>query len=334
MLMKYMRGLVCKIRYVLKFSVKRFVQMLGTIMALFGVILTIAECVQWMFESDIVYVWMHDYVVYILLGCIFIAFLKNKIQLSCEYFLKGTDVKINLKVCDVLSENAAIVIPTNTTFDTKMDDEFISVSSVQGQFQKKYFDNNLSTLDSLLEKGLEGYSYEKIDRIHSKDKKYPLGTVSKVTYNGKHYYFVAVADINEYGKTVNTKFENIQLALEGLWSQLESRGHVENLALPLLGTGRAGIKDASRKRVVQEIIFSFVASSKQRKITEKLLICVHPLDLEHKDLALAELNEYLRYMCEYRYVDESRNIEGIAINSETNDNRHNIKTVVAEEFGN
>lgn len=286
------------------------------VLALLGIILTVGECVQWMFNSNIIYTWMHDYVVLILLACIVISFWKNKAQLSYEYFLKGTDVKINLKVTDVLTAKAAIVIPTNTTFDTKMEDEFISISSVQGQFQKKYFDNNLGALDSLIEKGLEGYTYEKIDRIHSKDKKYPLGTVSKVTYDGKHYYFVAIADINEYGKTVNTKFENVQIALEGLWSQLESRGHIENLAIPLLGTGRAGIKDASRRKVIQEIIFSFVASAKERKITENLQICIHPLDLEHKDLELEKLNEYLHYMCEYRYADENGKTEGIAINTQ------------------
>lgn len=314
--MKHISNWGCKIKFILKFTIKRYWQIVETVLALLGIILTLGECVQWMFNSNIIYTWMHDYVVLILLTCIVISFWKNKVQLSYEYFLKGTDVKINLKVADVLAAKAAIVIPTNTTFDTKMEDEFISISSVQGQFQKKYFDNNLGTLDSLLEKELEGYSYEKIDRTYSKDKKYPLGTVCKVTYDGKHYYFVAIADINEYGKTVNTKFENVQVALEGLWSQLESRGHIENLAIPLLGTGRAGIKDASRRKVIQEIIFSFVASAKERKITENLQICIHPLDLEHKDLELKKLNEYLHYMCEYRYADENGKIEGIVINTQ------------------
>lgn len=314
--MKHISNWGCKIKFIFKFTIKRYWQIVEAVLALLGIILTVGECVQWMFNSNIIYTWMQDYVVLILLACTVISFWKNKAQLSYEYFLKGTDVKINLKVTDVLTAKAAIVIPTNTTFDTKMEDEFISISSVQGQFQKKYFDNNLGVLDSLIEKGLEGYTYEKIDRIHSKDKKYPLGTVSKVTYDGKHYYFVAIADINEYGKTVNTKFENVQIALEGLWSQLESRGHIENLAIPLLGTGRAGIKDASRRKVIQEIIFSFVASAKGRKITENLQICIHPLDLEHKDLELEKLNEYLHYMCEYRYADENGKTEGIAINTQ------------------
>ena len=155
--MKHISNWGCKIKFIFKFTIKRYWQIVETVLALLGIILTVGECVQWMFNSNIIYTWMHDYVVLILLACIVISFWKNKVQLSYEYFLKGTDVKINLKVADVLTAKAAIVIPTNTTFDTKMEDEFISISSVQGQFQKKYFDNNLGTLDSLIEKGLEGY---------------------------------------------------------------------------------------------------------------------------------------------------------------------------------
>lgn len=172
---------------------------------------------------------------------------------------------------------------------------------------------SISALDSLLEKGVEGFPYNILNRNNSKNKRYPIGTVSKITYDNQHYYFVAIADVNEYGKTVNTSFENIQLALEGVWRQLESIGHIENLAIPLIGTGRAGIKDASRDRVIKEIIFSFVASAKERKITEKLQICIHPYDLESKELDLEKLNEYLRYMCEYRYADVDSQTEGNVI---------------------
>ncbi len=288
-----------KIKFILKFTIKKYCKIVDTVFMLLGTILMIGECIQWMFDSNIIYIWMHEYVVLILLTCMLVSALKNRVKLSYDCFLKNSDVKIGLKVNDILNEKSAIIIPTNTTFDTKMEDEFISIGSVQGQFQKKYFDNNLGALDNLIENGLKGYSYEIIDRINSKNKKYPIGTVSKVTYNKKHYYFVAIADINEFGKTVDAKFENIHIALEGLWNYLESKGHVENLAIPLLGTGRAGIKDASRSKVIREIIFSFVASTHKRKVTENLQICIHPLDLERKDLELENLKEYLYYICKY-----------------------------------
>lgn len=160
--MKHIRNWGCKVKYILKFTIQRFWKIIENVLALLGIILTAGECVLLIFNSNIIYTWMHDYVIWILGSCIIISFWKNKVQLNYEYFLKGTDVKINLQVSDVLNAKAAIVIPTNTTFDTKMEDEFISVSSVQGQFQKKFFANNIGTLDNLIEKGLEGYSYEKV----------------------------------------------------------------------------------------------------------------------------------------------------------------------------
>lgn len=311
--MRYMKNSVYKIKYIIKNTIKRLPIMIKAILSVLGVLLTIAECVHIMFDSEIVYDLMHAHVIFILVICVFGCFIATRTRLRYEYFIKGTDVKVALHVCDVLKNNTAIVIPTNTTFDTIIEDEFISTNSVQGQFQKKYFDNNLGSLDELINKGLEGLEYEVLNRTSSKCKRYPLGTVSKITVSGKHFYFVAIADINQYGKTENTKFENVQLALEGIWNQLGNKGHIENIAIPLLGTGKAGIRDATRERVIKEIIFSFVAFSKEHKVTEKLIICIHPLDLEHKDLHLEELNEYLQYMCMYRYEDVSLKVEGTAV---------------------
>ena len=308
-----MKNLVYKVKFVFKNTVKRFPNLIKAILSVLGVLLTVAECVHIMFDSEIVYDLMHKYVIFILAICVIGCFIATRTRLKYEYLIKGTDIKVALQVCDVLKNNTAIVIPTNTTFDTIMEDEFISINSVQGQFQKKYFDNNLGSLDELINKGLEGLEYEVLNRTSSKCKRYPIGTVSKITVSGQHFYFVAITDINQYGKTENTKFENVQLALEGIWNQLENKGHIENIAIPLLGTGKAGIRDATRERVIKEIIFSFVAFSKERKVTEKLLICIHPSDLEHKDLHLEEIDEYLQYMCKYRYEDVNLKAEGTAV---------------------
>ena len=46
--------------------------------------------------------------------------------------IDSPDVTISLQICDALKTKDAVIIPTNTTFDTKMDDEFISAGSIQG----------------------------------------------------------------------------------------------------------------------------------------------------------------------------------------------------------
>lgn len=311
--MKYMKNWGCKIKYNLKYLFRNRFKNVEIFMAFLGSLLVIAEATHYMWETDVVYNFMRNHSILVIIVGLLWTGAKGWKKFKIECFLKNADDKIQLRVMDVLNADAAIVIPTNTTFDTKMEDEFISVNSVQGQFQEKFFRNNLNELDRLLEDGLKENDYIQLDRKNSKNKQYPLGTVSGVTYMGKHYYFVAIADINEHGKTVNTKFENIQIALEGLWNHLGNKGHIENLAMPILGTGKAGIRGASRNRVIKEIIFSFVASANERKIAENLLICVHPRDLEYKDLDLEDLEQYLNYMCKYRYASTNKEREGTEI---------------------
>lgn len=296
---KYMRTWIFKSFFIIKNTVVKWREMIQSILSILGSVLVLAEAVMWMLDTEIIYEKMHKYAILCICGCVIIAFFINKVKLKYEYMINGTDVKITLQVTDVLKNTGTIVIPTNTTFDTLMEDEFISVNSVQGQFQERFFQNNLKTLDTLIEKGLCGIDFEILDRKGSKQKRYPVGTISKVTCRGCHYYFVAIADVNEYGKPENTDFENIRTVLSSLWNQMEIRGNLEDVAIPLIGTGRAGIRNVTREKVVKEIINSFMESSKQRKVTENLIICVHPFDLREKDMDIYELSEYLKYKCKY-----------------------------------
>ena len=43
--------------------------------------------------------------------------------------------------------------------------------------------------------------------------KYPIGTVAKIDHKGKHFYFVAINDVNEYGKPIGKSIENVGIAL-------------------------------------------------------------------------------------------------------------------------
>lgn len=304
--MKKLKDWIYRSKLVLKLTAKNASKILGTVFVILGMLLTVSECIQRMFGSDIIYSWMHTYPVPILIGSCIISFQRNRVKLSTEYFLEGTDIKIRLQVCDVLDTDGAIVIPTNTTFDTRMEDEFISIQSVQGQFQKRYFENNLGELDEQLGERLNGRTYNELGRVNSKNKRYLIGTVSTVTVNNQHYHFVAIADINEVGKTINTKVENIPTALEGIWSHIKTQGHIEDIAIPLIGTGKAGIAGVSRETVIRDIVHSFIAISKDVEVTERLSVCIHPLDLESKQIDLMKLDEWLRYSCKYWRFNETR----------------------------
>jgi len=307
-----MKNWVYKSAYVIKCTLSSYRKVLIAIFSMLGVLLTINEAVQIFWQKEFVQQFIRLYPWQILIVCLVFAFISVKQPLKKTICIQSTDIKITLKVGNILRGDDAIVIPTNTTFDTLMEDEFISGKSIQGQFQEHYFKNNLSTLDNLIERGLEGIQYEDLQRQKSKNKRYPIGTVSKITQGRKHIYFLAVADINEYGKPEGISFGKIQEALEGLWQSLNSKGHVENIAMPIIGTGRAGLNEP-REKVIREIIFSFVACCKSTKLTENLCICIHPTDLREASFELETLYEYLDYMCRFGSMNSNQHNEGIGI---------------------
>lgn len=272
------------------------------IFASVGVLVMIAEAAsevfnyQGLFKFYRIYIWPIAAV--IILGCVW----KNRDKPKQTVKIADSpDITITLKVCDALKNEGAVIIPTNSTFDTVMEDEFISEGSLQGQYQNKYFRGRISELDKKISDGLTGKKciVLKDGRKHNK-KQYPIGTVSRVSEKNKRAYFLADSDIDPQGHPVDVDASDVSEALTGLWYDLGRKGNSEPYSIPLIGTGKARAKDVSRNEVVQQIILSFLAASKEYKITESLTICIHPLDFEKIDWD--GLCEFLKYQSQYANI--------------------------------
>lgn len=239
------------------------------------------------------------------------SIIKNWPKLQRKFTIKNRDINITIVVGDIFKQDGAKVIPTNTTFDTCKDDEFISIRSIQGQFQEKYFKNNLGTLDSMIKESLRESKISEIlnDGRKTKVERYECGTVSKITCMNERYYLLALADVNKNG-TPQAKYENILIALQGLWDFLAENRHIENLVVPIIGTGRAGIAEATRMKVIKDTILSFVAVSSEVKITNNLVLCIHPNDLKGNKIDIDEIFEYVEYTSKYKYEQVDKKISG------------------------
>lgn len=237
--------------------------------------------------------------------------IKNKPVLKRKFTIKNRDIHITIVVGDIFKQTGAKVIPTNTTFDTCMEDEFISIHSIQGQFQEKYFRKNLSSLDAMLKDSLQETNVIRTLKDGRKTKVdcYACGTVAKINYMNERFYFLSLADVNKQG-TPKAKYENILMALQGLWDFLAENKHIENLVVPIIGTGRAGIAEATRMQVIKDTILSFVAISSQVKITNNLILCIHPNDLKENKIDIDEIFEYVEYTSKYKYEQVDKKISG------------------------
>lgn len=226
--------------------------------------------------------------------------------------IQGKDITIRILIGDIFNQNGDIVVNTNSTFDTTFKNDFISPHSIQGQLTEREYDK-VEYLDQEIATQLKTIKpVKKHTRSGSKQNKYEIGTIIKLKHSsGFRSYWVAMADVNEYGKP-NGKFENLQICLESLWHYIGEKGHMTRLIIPVLGSGKTGINE-SRFTILKEIIFSFVAYAKEQKITEELVICIHPSDLKSEKLDIYELKKYLNYQCKYRYESKKSKITSKAI---------------------
>jgi len=278
---------------------KRLIRIITDIFAVIGFIVMLAEAASEIFGYGGLFEFYKNYFGWIIgvivIGCVW----KNWDRLKMTVRITDSpDVTISLQICDALKGKDAVIIPTNTTFDTKMDDEFISEGSIQGQYQLKYFKKRLLDLDKKITDGLDGKAYITLnDGRDSKNKRYMIGTVCRISEKNRRAYFLADSDINAKGIPIDVDASDISMSLVSLWDTLAIEGNQEPYRIPLLGTGKARAKDASRNEVVREIILSFLAATKEHKITESLTICIHPKDFDKIDWDA--LCEFLKYESQY-----------------------------------
>ena len=213
--------------------------------------------------------------------------------------LKDRDVAIEIAVGNLFSFDGAIVVGSNSTFDTRLSRELISEDSVQGQFTKLYYGDEIQ-LDAELNTALNlnGIPPEELeDQRVGKTKRYPLGTVVRLNPKRRTGYFLAIAHINEHGVASGT-FEDLKQSLGQLWVFVGQRGVKEPLIMPVLGSGFTRLTPP-RQVIVQEIIKSFIAACSETTFCDKLTIVLGENDVPKHQIDLGALGDYLYHVCTY-----------------------------------
>ena len=216
-----------------------------------------------------------------------------------KHRIEDTDVDIEIRIGNILHMDGAIVVSTNSTFDTASDAGLISDESLQGQFTKMYYDKE-EYLDRDIDLELKGQQYEEVSNRHTgKRRKYPIGTAVKLLVRDRVAYFVAIADMNEHGVASGSK-EGLVEALGNLWYFIGERGELGRVLVPVLGTGRARIP-VTRDVAIRWIIDSFIAACSERKICDEVTIVISEKDYFTHELDLDVLERYVQHKCVYAH---------------------------------
>ena len=199
-------------------------------------------------------------------------------RLSVKSQVRGTDAEIEIRVCNLFDQEKALIISSNTTFDTSIEDGTISSRSTQGQYTELFCDS-LANLDRQIEHSLQEVDYVLKDedtKPYGNTKEYPIGTVADVTCQGKRAYFLAVGRMDR-NRVANASKEEVLDALPKLWEFVRSRGGLEPIAIPIVGSGFARTR-ATREELVREIAKSFIAAVREGRFCENLTIAGSPED--------------------------------------------------------
>lgn len=216
-----------------------------------------------------------------------IAIFKNKPKTCFGYRLRGKDNYIEIRVGDAFDNKGALVVPVNDEFDMSLGGNVAKANSIQNQVIQKYYANKVDHLSNDLS--------EKI----SIGTKYEIGKTVEIEQSCKKFYFLANS-IKKENNRVKSEIDDFLRALNGLWQYiaLES-GRDDAVTIPLINTRHGRDSYLSRMVAIKEIVTSYIESSKDLNICEKLIICIHPSDLKKGNLDLDELNEFLRYSCKH-----------------------------------
>ena len=224
-------------------------------------------------------------------------------KLSVCHKLNGRDVAIEIAIGDMFAKPGAVIVGSNTTFDTRISRELIASNSVQGIFTKKYYGDE-TQLDRELTSGLEGLQFTELsgDRV-GKKKRYDVGTCVRLNPQTRTAYFIAIAQINEHG-TASSNYESLKESLSKLWVFIGKRGLKEPLVMPVLGTGYGRLSQP-REEIVREMIRSFIAACSEHTFADKLTIVITPQDVAKHHISLDELGSFLRHVCQYALFSEN-----------------------------
>lgn len=199
----------------------------------------------------------------------------NKME-SIKLKINGSTIEV--KLGDIFEEQELKVIAFNEYFDTKVDDEIIANSSLNGIFITSKLKESVGNFDNEIDKYLSSKKGNECsvnnNRVVGKKKKYPLGTICK--YNNE-YLLTALTKFDKDNKA-KILLKDYVYALLNFWSEIDRVYAGKSVSMPLLGSGQTRIEDKIDildQELLELLIWTFKVSRIKIKHPSKITIVIH-----------------------------------------------------------
>lgn len=215
--------------------------------------------------------------IFITLGLIAVYFIFwMRTNLSQKSTLNINGSKLEVKVGNIFEQEEFKVIAFNEYFDTVVDDDIISRTSLNGLFIENELNASVEELDRYIEKDLSNRRI-KIGKIVTRHKgkkvKYPIGTICK--YND--FLITAFSKFDKDNKACLTMKEYIDFLMK-FWEEIDRVYVGKSVSIPLLGSGITRFTEnisISDQELLEILIWSFKISRVKIKYPSSVSIIIY-----------------------------------------------------------
>lgn len=226
-----------------------------------------------------------------LLGFIcFIALIASFIQVWSpdEIILNWDDLRltVEIKTGDLFSSNGNIAISADDFFLTQ-NPKLVSPNSLMGQLVKREYGGQPDLLDKDLAQYTTNQNIATIENtnISGKNLRFPIGTTLAIHNPQKRIFITALCRIDITNNSGGASSHDVWTALQGLWQTLANNPTGKPTSIPLFGTGQtsAGLSFSTSLNLM---LASLIVATRQKPISDKIIIYLPINSLEHIDLNL------------------------------------------------
>ena len=252
--------------------------------AIFGVIKAFFDFSDYFFSGQpfVRYInlfkdWFSGHILYCGLAILVIMFIACKRKTSFSWKINGTDLSVEISLCNFFRQKGLKIIHVTDTFDTDYTLEgLIDSKTLHGQFLNGHR-NKMMEIDRKIENGLKKCSREKKNNLPAKKYSYPLGTVVMVSIDNENYALAAYSKMqpDKHAKMPQNQMEYNDF-LANMWNNLALQATTdETVNVVVFGEGLNRMSAAfTKQKKISEIIRSFILCSLEGVSYKKLRICL------------------------------------------------------------
>lgn len=181
-------------------------------------------------------------------------------------------------------EKAKIVIPVNTTFETKLEEKIgdnltplVSANTLHGQWINFIHKNgiNIANIDKAIENSLKQNGFTKCSTsvsVNGKQSVYPIASIANITVKNIDFYLTAISRFEKNNRAVSD-ITAIKKSIQSILSLYDIEGQGYDLYIPLVGSGRSrtGMSADDSFTLIKNILLE-----RKKDIYGRVHIVIHP----------------------------------------------------------